>query len=99
MTESRWDCYALIGTALAESGDSRQARRALRLAWKQYHLNHEFEDDSHTFLREIGQALAKAGDLRAARYVAEDIGHDFEYYTGDKEQTAQLLVYVSILVC
>jgi hypothetical protein len=100
LTEYKWEGYALLGAALAESGDWRQARRALRLAWRQLHLNHGLKyGESYPIVSEIGQALALAGEPRAARYAAEDIGRDFEHYTGDKEQAAQLLVFVTILEC
>jgi hypothetical protein len=78
------------GTAITESGDSIQARHALRLAWKKFHLNTVLGNkivSEYSHLSEIGQGLAKAGDLRAARYVAEDI----------EDQISRLRVFVSVL--
>ena len=48
-------------------------------------------------LRSLGEAFARAGDLRAARFVALDLGTDFGHYGGDEEQLAQLSIYVAIL--
>ena len=89
LTEDKEAAYRSIGASLAKHGMRREARAMLAKAWEELQLNGvPGGEEREVPLSDIGSSLAMSGDLRAARFVAEEIG---------PASLSQLSVYCAIL--
>lgn len=98
VTDEPWAADSAIGIALSATGRRSDAASILARAWRGLQDNNgRSVPERHHALSEIGVALARIGEFKAARRVADDIGSDFAHYSGGSEALAKLSIYVAIL--
>lgn len=96
ITDEPWRAHLEIGLALSTAEKKSETATELAMAWRGLQVS-GVSHDRHNYLSEMGVALAKVGQLKAARNVAKDIANDFDHYTGNLEAIAQLSIYTAIL--
>jgi len=96
ISDEPWQAHLEIGLALSTAGNKSEAATELATAWRGLQVSGRTAD-RHTYLSEIGMALAKVGQLKAARSVAKDIGNHFAPYSDRLKAISQLSIYTAIL--
>jgi hypothetical protein len=98
VTDGSWEADRAVGVILSAANRRPDAASMLAKAWRGLQGNRgRSSDASHDALSDIGTALAKIGELKAAQNVANDIGSDFEHYGGYLKALAQLSIYTAII--
>ena len=87
VTDEPWEADRAIGVALSAAGRRRDAASMLAKAWRGLQDNWKRSEKPYDALSEIGTALARIGELKVARSVADDIGSDYAHYAGASKQS------------